>query len=133
MQFFLTLSLLALGSGLVTFRVQDSVKPYRDHIGFILLLYGFGNFLLFLIRDFVRLLGEQPAFSMLKLCLWIILMVIGFVLAYPLLERHLFRENAALSEQGRRVFEGFNGIRPALGLCGLALSIALLLDQWGVF
>jgi hypothetical protein len=132
MQFFLTLGLLALGSGLVTFRFQGSVNPYRDHIGFILLLYGFGNFLLFLLGDFLPVLREQPTFGVLKLSLWVVLMVIGFVLAYPLLERQLFRENPALSEQGRRVFEGFNGLRPALGFCGLALCIALLLSQWGL-
>lgn len=133
MQFFLTLSLLILGSGLVTFRIREDIRPYRDHIGFILLLYGFGNFLLFIASDFRRLIEEDTVFAVLKLGLWINLMVIGFLLSYPLLERHLFSKNPDIKDQGRRVFEGFDGIRMILGLGGFVLAVALVLIQLKVF
>jgi hypothetical protein len=132
MQFFLTLSLLVLGSSLVTFRIREDIRPYRDHIGVILLVYGFGNFFLYLFGEFFALVEHHILFALLKLSLWIILMVIGFLLAYPLLERHLFSMHSDLKDQGQRVFEGFNGFRMLLGIGGLIVATLLLISQFNL-
>ncbi len=131
MQFYLTLTLLLLGSVFTVFRIREEWASWREHIGLVILLYSFIYFILFIISGFLLLLREQTFFALLKTGLWISMMCIGFVLAYPILERNLMRGNRELTEHGRRVFEGFEGSRRLLGSFGFLLSAVLVLLQLG--
>ena len=131
MQFAFTLSLLILGSGLMIFRIPVNVRPYREHFGVILLLYGFGNFLAFL-GDFLRSLDAETLFVFSKMGMWVLLMIIGFVLAYPLLDKHLFSKAKGFEDQGQIVFDGFEGMRSPLGISGFLLAGMIMLVQIGV-
>lgn len=127
------LAMLVAGSCLIVFGSGESTRPYREHMGVILLLYGFLNFNLFLFGYFLPLVREQTFFALLKMGLWINLMVIGFTLGYPLLEKHLFSSNRELQFQGQKVYEGFNSLRLVLGLGGLVLALLLLFIQLNLF
>ena len=128
MPFLFTFSLLLVGSGMMTFRVPEPIRPYREHIGLILLLYGFGNFLAYL-GEFFQTVELSPLFAITKMSMWVLTLVIGFVLAYPLLDKHLFQQARGLEEQGRRVFEGFDGMRIVLGTVGLVVASLMMMSQ----
>ena len=117
---------------MMTFRTPERLKHIQEHFGIILLIYGFANFLGF-IREFVSLLSTSPLFASVKMGMWVIIMVTGFVLSFPVLEQHIFRQTRELQEQGMRVFEGFDGMRIPLGLIGLILAGIMLLSQFGLF
>ena len=131
MHIFLNITLLLLGSGLMAWRLNKPLGPWRDHVGMILLLYGFGHFLAYLL-GFTALLKTSPLMAAVWGGLWVLLMIMGFTLAYPLLERHLFQSHSDLEAQGKRVFEGFHGMRVLLGLAGIGLAITVLLARLGV-
>lgn len=116
----------------MTFRTPDRIRHLQEHFGIILLLYGFLNFLSY-IREFITLLGISPLFAIVKMGMWVMIMVIGFVLSFPILEQHIFGQTRELQEQGVRVFQGFDGMRIPLGLVGLILAGIMLLSQFGLF
>lgn len=131
MSFVVTFCFLLVGSALMTFGVPSRWRPYREHAGMILLIYGFVHFLGYF-GDFFRTVRDEPAFSLAKMGMWVMTMVIGFVLAYPLLQEHLFRRAGGLEEQGRVVFQGFDGVRVILGLAGFGVAGVMLLLQLGI-
>jgi hypothetical protein len=134
MNFFFTWSALMLSSSLLIVRPNSPSEPFRDYLGLLILLFGFGHLVVFLASGrFLALLPEQWLLAVLRLALWVLLMVCSFVLAYPLLEKHVLSDNRELLEQGRQVLAGFEGIRRILGFFGLAVCLVWLLLRLGVF
>ena len=131
MHVFINITLLLVGSGLMTWRLDKPLGPWRDHVGMILLLYGFGHFLAYLV-GFTTMLETSPVMAAIWGGLWVLFMIIGFTLAYPILKRHLFQSHSDLEAQGKRVFDGFHGMRVVLGLAGIGFAITVLLARLGV-
>jgi hypothetical protein len=125
MTVFLNLFFLLLGSLLILrpkTAMADVPIGWIQHTGLILLLYGFANTVAFLI-GFNAQVDAGPLWAGFRMGCWILLVVIGFTLAYPLIERHVL--NAAgedLSAHGRNVFQGFTAMRWPLGLAGLLVT-----------
>jgi hypothetical protein len=128
MQFAFTCSLLMLGSGILTFRILPRGEEFKQHLGMMLMLYGFLNLLGFGL-EFLRGLGSDPVFVISKMTVILQIIVIGFVLAYPFLQKHLFEESE-LQKEGAVVFQGFAEIRTLLGLSGLVLAGIMLFWQF---
>jgi hypothetical protein len=132
MIFILTFSLLILGSALLTFRNPEIIKPFRDHFGILLMAYGFFHLFKIVLLS-TPILEESPLFFGFKMGLWGLLLIMGFILAYPLLERQIFSRVRELELQGQIVIKGFEGMRRILGIAGFALAAVLLLSQTELF
>lgn len=102
-----------------------------QHTGLLLLLYGFANALGFLI-GFTHRVDAGPLWAAFRMGCWVLLVVIGFTLAYPLLEQHVFGASGEdMRQQGRKVVQGFVAMRWILGLAGLLVSAVLAAFRLG--
>ncbi len=130
----MNLLLLLLGSVLLLVRKEhrvDAPSGWVQHTGLILLVYGFANTLIFL-SGLTAQVDDGPLWAGFRMGCWILLVVIGFVLAYPVLERHvLHAAGEDLTAQGRSVFQGFVAMRWPLGLIGLGIAAVLTAQRFG--
>lgn len=103
----------------------DKITPYQGWIGVAFCIIGLLNLIEGLFR--LNILFYFPAYGLLFFAVALVMVLLGFVLGYGLIQKYALSRNEKASEKGSELLARIRPVQGRLGMLAIVLGIILII------